>query len=127
MRALQFGAAALAVLVANVAAADPLPTVRGNCSRTAIASIGTRLTDTGRPVPGSGSAVTFANGGHQVSYDTLPEITASRIGDPVTMCLVSIPRGCPPGDNRGRVYQTINLRTGQSWQLPDSAHMCGGA
>jgi hypothetical protein len=41
--------------------------------------------------------------------------------------LVSIPRHCPKGDNRGRVYRTTNLRTHKSWKLPDSEHMCGGA
>ena len=121
--------AALSVIGANASAGEPLPAGIGQCSRTAIAWIGTRLEDgrTGRPILGSGSSIRFENGGHQVSYDTVPQITASRIGDPVTMCLVLIPRNCPPGDNRGRVYQTINLRTHQSWQLSDSQHNCGGA
>jgi hypothetical protein len=121
--------ALLFIVAMGRSGAEPLPAGIGHCSRTAIAWIGTRLEDgqTGRPIPGSGSAVKFAHGGYQVSYDTVPQITTSRIGDPVTMCLVSIPRNCPPGDNRWRVYQTINLRTGQSWQLPDSQHSCGGA
>jgi hypothetical protein len=111
------------------AAAAPLPTRIGQCSRTAISRIGQRLEDasTGRPIPGSGSAVQFANGGYQVSYDEIPQIARSRPGDPVRICLVSVPRNCPPGDARGRVYKTTNLRTRQSWTLPDSEHMCGGA
>lgn len=111
------------------AGADPLPTRIGQCTRTTIESIGTRLEDgaTHQPIPGSGSAVNFANGGYQVSYDTIPAITSSRHGDPVTMCLVSVPKHCPPGDNRGLTYKTTNLRTRGSWTLPDSEHMCGGA
>jgi hypothetical protein len=89
---------------------------------TAITKVGTRL-DT----PGSGSALSFENGGGQVGYDTVPAIDHSRAGDPVRMCLVSIPRHCPKGDDRGRVYRTTNFRTHQTWTMADSAHMCGGA
>jgi hypothetical protein len=103
--------------------ADSLPTAVGQCTQTTIAKVETRL----EGMPGSGSAVSFANGGYQVSYDTVPAITQSRAGDPVTMCLVSIPQGCPPGDNRGRQYKTTDLRTKESWTLPDSEHSCGGA
>jgi hypothetical protein len=126
------GAIAALLLMAATpgeAAADPLPSEIGQCRRTTIAWIGTRLVDgqTGRPMANSGSAIKFANGGYQVSYETVPQIGASRVGDPVTMCLVSVPHDCPAGDNRGREYQTVNLRTHQSWQLPDSQHSCGGA
>ena len=64
---------------------------------------------------------------HQVSYDEVPDIARSRPGDPIRLCLVSIPKHCPPGDDRGRFYKATNLRTGKSWTLPDSEHMCGGA
>ena len=50
-----------------------------------------------------------------------------RVGDPVTLCLVSIPRNCPPGDDRGKVYSAANWRTQERWSLPDSQHSCGGA
>jgi len=43
------------------------------------------------------------------------------------LCLVSIPAGCPRGDVRGRIYRATNLRTGETWQAPDSEHSCGGA
>ena len=56
-----------------------------------------------------------------------PAIARSRPGDPIRLCLVSIPKHCPPGDDRGRFYKATNLRTGKSWTLPDSEHMCGGA
>ena len=43
------------------------------------------------------------------------------------MCLTSIPKHCPPGDDRGRKYTATNLRTRGSWSMADSQHMCGGA
>ena len=63
----------------------------------------------------------------QVEYDAVPGIDHSRIGDTVRLCLVSIPKNCPPGDDRGRVYEGTNLRTNEKWSAPDSEHMCGGA
>ena len=80
------------------AKAEDLPTEIGACSETTIEDIGYRLGD-----PDSGSAISYANGGGQVSYDTIPEIHRSRVGDPVRLCLVSIPEDCPPGDDRGKV------------------------
>jgi hypothetical protein len=115
--------AMLSLGLCTPAGAEGLPTYVGACAKTKIKSIGTRL----EGVPDSGSAVSFENGGDQVSYDTVPAIAHSKAGDPVRMCLVSIPRNCPKGDDRGRVYRTTNLRTHKSWKLPDSEHMCGGA
>jgi hypothetical protein len=113
----------------EAARADPLPTQLGQCVSTTLKSVETRLVDgpTGKPIPGSGSAVHFDNGGYQVSYDTVAAIEQSRPGDPVRMCLVEVPPGCPKGDNRGWTYQTTNLRTHQSWTLPNAEHLCGGA
>ena len=108
--------------IAGPALAAELPKRVGQCVITAIKSVGTRL-DT----PGSGSAVSFENGGGQVGYDSVPAIEHSRAGDRVRLCLVSIPQHCPKGDDRGRVYRTTNLRTHKTWKMPDSAHMCGGA
>ena len=123
-----FHVAALSLALGAPAHAHGLPTRVGACAITRIEEVGTRLVDgSNEPVPDSGSAVSFTNGGYQVSYDTVPAIVHSRKGDPVRMCLVSIPRGCPKGDNRGREYKTTNLRTHKTWRLPDSQHMCGGA
>ncbi len=102
--------------------ADPLPTEIGACSGTTITEIGYRLGD-----PDTGSAISYANGGVQISYDTIAEIHRSKIGDAVTLCLVSVPEDCPPDDDRGKVYRATNLRTGESWEAPDSQHSCGGA
>ena len=104
-------------------AAGGLPMRVGQCVATRIKAIGNRLENS----PGTGSAVTLANGGYQVSYDQVPAVDRSRAGDPVSMCLVSVPSGCPKGDSRGRMYRTTNLRTHASWSLPDSEHLCGGA
>jgi hypothetical protein len=103
--------------------ADDVPVRVGACAETKITEVSTRLKDT----PGSGSAVSFANGGFQVSYDQNEEADGSRVGDPVRMCLVSMPQNCPKGDNRGYLYRTTNLRTHKTWQLYNSSHMCGGA
>jgi hypothetical protein len=123
-RFLQFALSVYAALALSTAVAQAAsPTRIGQCVGTRVKEVGTRLENT----PGSGSLVTFTNGGVQVSYEQVREVDESRRGDRVSMCLVSIPKDCPPGDDRGRTYKTTNKRTGQSWTLPDSEHMCGGA
>jgi hypothetical protein len=115
-------------LVLLAAGCDSLPTTVGQCSKTNVSKIGTRLTDgtTHQNIIGSGSAINYTNGGYQVSYDTIQGIEDSNVGDEVNLCLVSIPTGCPAGDYRGRVYSAANLRTNETWQAPDSEHSCGG-
>ena len=123
-RFLQFALSVYAALALSTAVAQAAsPTRIGQCVGTRVKEVGTRLENT----PGSGSLVTFTNGGVQVSYEQVREVDESRPGDRVSMCLVSIPKDCPPGDDRGRTYKATNKRTGQSWTLPDSEHMCGGA
>jgi hypothetical protein len=112
----------LALLPLHAVEAAPLPTVVGTCAETNIEEIGTRL-----GTPESGSVVSFVNGGVQISYDPVSGIINSQVGDPVNVCLVFVPQDCPPGDDRGKIYRTTNLRTGESWELPDSQHSCGGA
>lgn len=121
--------AVMSLVCASQAFAQPLPKRIGDCAKTTIKAIETRLVDgsNNKPVPGSGSAVRFTNGGYQVSYDTVAAIEQSKKGDAVRMCLKSIPHNCPKGDDRGRVYKTTNLRTHKTWSLPDAEHMCGGA
>ena len=118
-------AATLYLAMASSASADELPARVGACSETTISFVGGRLQGDDRFE--SGTAVQFDNGGMQISYDRVDGAANSRVGDPVRICLVSIPEGCPPGDDRGRIYVTTNLRTGTSWEMPDSSHMCGGA
>jgi hypothetical protein len=100
-----------------------LPTTVGECNSTKITQFGSRLDG----VPNSGSAVTYANGGHQVSYDMVPGIQHSRVGDPIKLCLIQLPSNCPPGDDRGKIYRATNLRTHATWEAPDTQHSCGGA
>lgn len=111
----------------SAAAAGGLPTEVGQCAETVIATITGRFQADINADPDDGSAVSFENGGFQVSYEKEQPLINSSVGDPVLVCLVSIPRDCPPGDDRGRIYTTTNMRTSESWTLPDSQHSCGGA
>lgn len=116
------GAGIGALLSAAVEAA-PLPTEIGACSETTVATVGPRL----EGVTDSGSVVSYANGGVQISYDTVPAMMHSQAGDPVRLCLTFVPSDCPPGDDRGKIYKATNLRTNEVWEAPDSQHSCGGA
>ncbi len=105
----------------------------GTCSRTKIKDIGTRFHDRQMVVPpksyteNEGTTVQYDNGGFQVSYEFNPDVAASRIGDQVVFCLVSIPKNCPPGDDRGKIYSATNLRNLRSWIMSATQHSCGGA
>ncbi len=107
----------------------PPPVQVGKCADTFIKTVGTRLVDgsTGAPIEGSGTSVELTNGIYLVSYDEVPTLKQAIVGEKVNVCLVSIPKNCPPGDNRGRTYRLFNYRTRQTVTLPDSQHMCGGA
>lgn len=120
---------AAALLIAGSAHASPLPSEVGQCSKSFVTAVGQRLTDgkTGQPIPHSGSVISFADGLSQISYQDLPQVDVSQINDPVVNCLIKIPQGCPPGDNRGKLFATVNLRTLLIWVMPNSEHMCGGA
>ena len=108
---------------------QPLPSAVGQCASTHIKTLTARLGDDPLETasPDAGSAATFTNGGGAVSYDREPGLAASKVGEPVMMCLIAIPRDCPKGDDRGRVYYSIDLVAKGSWALPDSEHLCGGA
>lgn len=110
-------------IIAGPASSAQIPSKVGECKNTTISKIGSRLDG----VPESGSAVSYANGGYQVSYDMIPGIEHSRRGDPVKLCLIELPSDCPAGDDRGKIYRATNLRTGAKWEAPDSEHSCGGA
>lgn len=104
-----------------------LPSRLGQCVTTRVASVTARLEGEPSGSFESGTAINFANGGFQVSYEREAALIASRPGDGAVMCLSFVPRDCPRGDDRGRVYRVTNLRTRASWALPDSQHSCGGA
>lgn len=107
----------------QTAATGQKPQNVGDCVETTVTLVGPRL----EGVPDSGSGIVYENGMTQVEYDVIPGIANSHVGDQVRLCLVSIPEGCPPGDDRGRVYEGTNLRTNEHWSAPDSQHQCGGA
>jgi len=109
---------------------QPLPAAIGQCSVTHIATLTTRLGDDPLATASAdgGAAATFVNGGSAVSYERDPGLAASTVGDPAVLCLMSIPRDCPEGDLRGRVYYGVDLNFESAWWvLPDSEHLCGGA
>jgi hypothetical protein len=114
----------VACSTASAALAGP-PTRRGQCKPTTIKEIGHRLYEGygGPAIEDSGSMVNMADGGHQVSYDTLPAVHASRVGDPVLVCVAEVETGCPRGST-GYVYRTTNRRTGQSWTMGGSTKAC---
>ena len=122
------GASAVLILIAGTASAlaedakGHVPKKAGQCVRTEISELGSRLEGS----PDSGSAIAYANGVTGVSYDIITAIRRSRAGDPRTLCLVSVPRNCPPGDDRGKVYCAVNGRTQERWSLPDS-HIAAAA
>jgi hypothetical protein len=110
---------------ADITTKDPLPTKILACGGGLISQIAGRLE--GDTDFSSGTSVDLTNGGHMVSYEKIDPIVKSRVGDHVLICLVFIPKNCPAGDVRGRMYTTTNLRTLESWTLGDSEHLCGGA
>ena len=110
---------------AEVTPNDPLPVHILTCGGSIITAIGGRLE--GDTDFSTGTHVDYKNGGAGVSYEKEAAVANSKIGDHVLICLVFIPSNCPAGDDRGKIYTTTNLRTLDSWTLPDSQHSCGGA
>ena len=114
----------------SVAPSSILPGKVGECADTTITSItdrfGADLTPTKKGAD-KGTFVRFSNSGVQVSLVKESAIARSQIFDKVNMCLVEVPKGCPVGDIRGRVYRTTNLRTKETWSLPNDVRSCSGA
>jgi len=116
-------ALALSLAAQGACAADKLPTQVGQCTLTRLKSVGTRLDG----IPDSGDAVSYVDGGYQVSFSTIPGLNGAKAGDAVKLCLTDIPDDCPPGDDRGKIYKATDLRTHRSWSAMNAEHMCGGA
>lgn len=104
------------------------PQKLAQCVRTRIKDATTRF---GNPLPDThadtGISIGYENGGYIYSYDRGSNFDGIARGQPVVLCLMSIPRDCPAGDDRGRIYYTLDLATRQSWVSGDSEHGCGGA
>src|ERR1035437_4999387 len=74
-----------------------LPQNISQCVSTVITSITDRFGQKVSPSPSKdgfdpGTAIDFANGDHQVSYEKEPAILRSKIGDQMQMCLSETPR-----------------------------------
>jgi uncharacterized protein len=98
----------------------------GQCVITEIKRITTRLYSEGKPVNGSGSHVIFSNEFSQISYETVPEIEASRPGDRVLLCYIDRDHDCPLGTIQILTFTATNLRLHQSWTLANSTRSCRG-
>ena len=101
--------------------AGRMPSV-GTCFSTRVQAVTTRLVG----VTGSGTTILYDDGHAQVSYDRIGPVERSRRGDPVQLCAVSVPQGCPAGDFRGVVYRATDLRSRRTWLMPNAEHGCGG-
>lgn len=102
----------------------PVPTTPGQCQVTRIARLGSRLVGGDF---GMGVSIVFKNGIGLVDYAPNPVIVQQQAGDVVTVCLVSLPTNCPPGDDRGKTYSVYDHRQQATYTMADSSHMCGGA
>lgn len=117
----------------TLAAAGPAfskapPQTLAQCVKTRVKDFTTRF---GNPLPDNqpdtGIYIDYDNGGYIYSYERGRNFDGIARGQPVVLCLMSIPRDCPTGDDRGRIYYTLDLATRQSWVSGDSEHGCGGA
>jgi hypothetical protein len=116
-------ALSLALLASSAHADGKLPSKVGACVVTKIKNVTTRL----EGIDDSGDAVNYTNGGYQVSYTMIAGLKGAKAGDPVKLCLTSLPDDCPPGDDRGKTYHATDLITHKSWDAADAEHACGGA
>lgn len=48
-------------------------------------------------------------------------------GDKVKVCLASVPKDCPPGDDRGKGYSITNYKNHKTFSGTPDWHSCGGA
>ena len=134
MQALAFGLAALLPALAMAdppafeAPAKPWPSSKPHCQNTTVTLATTRLESGGQPQYDSGVALRFANGVSAVDYQPgNPIAMREREGDKVQTCLYSVPKNCPPGDDRGKVYRVYDYRLQAAYYLPATQHSCGGA
>jgi hypothetical protein len=113
----------------NTERISKMPRKVGECFETTITSItdryGEDLPERAKKGADPGTIVRFSNSGVQVSLRRENSIVHSQVFDKVNMCLVEVPKECP-GDLRGRVYKSTNLRTKESWSLANDIKNCGG-
>lgn len=103
-----------------------LPKIKGACTPSYFAVISDRFGEDPKSPDAAGTTALLSNGGFVTTYGSDRMLIKSRAGDPVEMCLKSLPVDCPPNDERGREYTLTNLRTQEHTTLPDAQHECGG-
>lgn len=99
----------------------------GDCFSTTVAHVGPRLEGDSVEDSAPGASVAYQDGHYQVDYESSPTALGFNVGDAVHLCVVDLPRGCPPGDHRGIDYEATDLVTGRTFRAADSEHECGGA
>ena len=97
----------------SVSAAENTRPIPYECTNTKVAKVGTRLSD----VPGSGTTVKFTNGVSLSGYNNVAVAEKQRPGDRVQVCLVHVPKKCPPGDERGKKYRVYDYRQKAEYTL----------
>lgn len=142
-RSLQISANLAAVLMAveglamAAARAEAPPRSEGTCSSTTVESKRFRMarspgdpgyTPSDNPA-GKEVLISLNNGigvyaGDGDAFILSPHFAS---GHPVTLCLIEVPKHCPPGDNRGKIYTLTDRKTGRTVRGIDSWHLCGGA
>ena len=124
-------------LLTKEARAAAAPTTVGACSQTTVTAKRFRMASSpGDPgyQPSSSPLgkevlISFANGLGLYAGEGDAFILSNHFapGHRVTLCLVSLPKDCPPGDDRGKVYRLTDLQTRRTLTGIDSWHLCGGA
>lgn len=108
----------------RLATAASFPKV-GTCYSTRVKWRGGRFSE--NPADANGSAISFDNGIELVEYSVIAGVVHSRVGDPMQVCVADLPKDCPADDLRGIGYRARNLRTGETWKMGNSQHICRGA
>lgn len=116
-----------------------LPVRPGDCVTTRIVDKNTRFEGVTPGETGGEISVSLANGiglyltsiPHLSSEANADAYMARTLdfakGDKVSLCLISLPEDCPPGDDRGKIYAVNNLKNQMSFTGVDAWHLCGGA
>jgi uncharacterized protein YecT (DUF1311 family) len=116
-----------------------LPKKVGDCIESFITKKSTRFEGSVPGEPGGEVVVSLENGislyvltvyeiPSSVNTDKYMYSTPDFVkGDKIKLCLVSLPKNCPPGDERGKTYSVFNYRSKRGFTGVDSWHSCGGA
>lgn len=107
--------------------AKQVPSKPAECVKTRISGI---YRENPEPMTSSNAAIGISSAGYEnggAAYAADAGLLGAQVGQPVVQCLISRRYDCPAGDDRGKVFYTLDLVTKRSWIAPDSEHSCGGA